>query len=88
MFILRLIDASFKITPVPAIPFKEILSPRPKKLLSAIPTEPNTPVTESIPPPTEIVAVLCSSISIVTSYLSGSSVGSISLVTSLKACVA
>ena len=78
-------DESFKITPVPAIPFKDSLSFLPKKLLSEIPTEPKTPVTESIPPPTEILAVLCSSILIVISYLSGSSVGSISLVTSLKA---
>ena len=50
-----------------------------------MPTDPNTPVTESIPPPTDMLAVLCSSILIVISYLSGSSVGSISLVTSLNA---
>ena len=60
IFILLIIDASFKITPEPTKPFKETLWLRPLKLLSAIPTDPKTPVTESRPPPTEMLAVLCS----------------------------
>ena len=54
-------------TPVPAKPVNEILSARPRKLFSDIPNEPNIPVTVSRPPPTETLAVLCSTILIVIS---------------------
>ena len=53
-------DESLRITPVPTKPVKESLSHLPRKLFSAIPIEPNKPVTVSRPPPTEILAVLCS----------------------------
>ena len=60
-------ELSFKITPVPAKPVKDILSALPRKLLSEIPIDPNKPVTVSKPPPTETLAVLCSVIFIVIS---------------------
>ena len=87
-------EESFNIVPVPTIPFNEILWFNPLKLLFAIPTLPNTPVTESKPAPTifafevfpTFVGPLGSRTLIVMSYLSGSSShGSISLVTSLNA---
>ena len=55
-----LTEESLRITPVPAKPVKEILSALPRKLFSVRPNEPNRPVTVSRPPPTEILAVLCS----------------------------
>ena len=55
-------------------------------VLSEIPKEPNAPVAESKPPPTDTDAVLCSFKAIVISNLSGSSSDtSIVLSTSLKA---